>query len=302
MDSQNEMNRIMTEFQTLLSPEDIGELHHDMEMDLDDCEDADMFGVDDTECPQLAEQVFHLGLTQEEQNPRRKQEEKTFYYNVKKTDNPYIDIYTETQMENLSDNFKVSKEQVWNIGYCFHPLTLRGHHRNSGEQHVVVYETIREALKGYKEQLLLDKKKVIIDTHLITEEIGYVLTSLKHEIGLSINKEGRVILKRERKSTATSTTTPNITKGEICRNFKCALESYTEQKLGFHITVTVRVNALHKVLAAFKTLLPAVTYDQLCGEGDIPSYWYTKSQKAENMWNNPKLAKPKKKPTKKEKK
>jgi hypothetical protein len=216
-------------------------------------------------------------------------------------------IYTETQMENLSDNFKITKEQVYQIGQVFNPRDSNGNYIRTVQNryHVIPYELIKETLKSYKQQLLDDKKKLIIDTHLKQIEISQTIDclNLRSELGLSISKEGVVsLIKKERKSTATST--PKVNKGDINRNFKYSLQGYAAQHLGFTINLTVHTATLYNVLTAFKTLCPHASYSDLVTAGKNNFYWgVNEIKECEDMWNNPKLAKPKKKkPTKKEKK
>lgn len=168
---------------------------------------------------------------------------------------------------------------------------------------VIDADVLTVALSSYKEQLLKDKKKTIIDRDILfydNKNILYFNQVYLHNLGLTINDEGRISLKRVYK--AKDSKVHVVSKGEINTYIKYCLENYMSTKLGISIKISVTTKNRYTVITKFKTMFSDIPLSTL--SVGINSFWGNNGiqEACEELWNNPKLAKPepKKKATKKE--
>ena len=226
--------------------------------------------------------------------------EKEYFYNIEKTDNPYIVRYIETEMENLSDNFKILNEELYK------KLNVI---ENEGSKVLVIdIETLKSALRSYREQLLEDKNKVIIDVYLQKKKPNVYAdtmfnTSVRQyltEFGLSFGKSCNVSLKKVYKPKPKTGATTTVNRWEINGIFESLLKEYAAVKLGIRIKIKVTSPTIYNTLMVFKKLCPNVSYEELKINSQNLSYYDNKE--CEKFWNDPELAKPKPVKAKKEKK
>jgi len=241
---------------------------------------------------------FTVGLDDiKEMHRRDKQDRKDpHYYNVERTDNPYVIKYTEVPAEELTGNFKISD------------LGLSSMHRLEYKSQTCAFiadeDAIHAALTSYKEQLTAKKSKVIVDEHLTSGHMrSYYVHSHLQGYGLRFTNKGEIALERVYKTPkAKDYKTPEAkeykpTKWEIHGNLKTALQRYTASKTGVYLTIEVDTKGVYNVLKMFKAIFPNLTYKDL-----ILDAYVSDVKECEEYWNNPELAKPKPKKAKKEKK
>jgi hypothetical protein len=233
---------------------------------------------------------FTVGLDDiKEMHRRDKQDRKDpHYYNVERTDNPYVIKYTEVPAEELTGNFKISD------------LGLSSMHRleykSQTQAFIVDEDAVFAALTSYKEQLTAKKVKRIVDEHLTSGYMRhYYVHSHLQGYGLRFTNKGEIALERVYKTPGAKDYKP--TKREIHGNLKIALQRLVERKLNVHMTIGVDTKSVYNVLKMFKAAFPNLTYQEL-----ILDAYVSDMKECEEYWNNPELAKPKPKKAKKEKK
>ncbi|MCI4437574.1 MAG: hypothetical protein JHC33_12270 [Ignisphaera sp.] len=238
----------------------------------------------------LEKTYFTVGLDDiKEMHRRDKQDRKDpHYYNVERTDNPYVVNYTEVPAEELTGNFKISD------------LGLSSMHRLEYKSQTCAFiadeDAIHAALISYKEQLTAKKSKVIVDEHLTSGYMRhYYVHSHLQGYGLRFTNKGEIALERVYKTPEAKDYKP--TKREIHGNLKTALQRLVERKLNVHMTIEVDTKSVYNVLKMFKATFPNLTYQEL-----ILDAYVSDVKECEEYWNNPELAKPKPKKAKKEKK
>jgi len=243
----------------------------------------------------MHDEYFNHGIIVPDYGNRNIANEVTRYYNVTETDNPYVLHYQEVAIENISTNFKVCQKDIRVEGLTF----VVNHYQNNAYD-VINNEALNAALTSYKDQLLVDKKRVIEDLHITGDQ--WFGKHFLNDIGLTLSKDNKIILKRAPKVKTSTTKDKKITKGATNAYFKYCLESYMAQQLGISMRLGVTTKNLYVVINTFKKIFPDITISAL--SADINCYWGMNGVKehCEELWNNPKLAKQPKKATKKGKK
>jgi len=232
------------------------------------------------------------------QADRSSRDETPRYFNITQTNNPYVLRYEEVQIENISGNFKMYKHDLRMV----EGLTFVDHHGNNAYD-VLNNEALNAALTSYKEQLLEDKKRVIEDPQ-IKHDVRFIwyCKDQMSQMGLTLSKDNKIVLKRVQKPKDPKAHT--VTKNEVNRYFKYSLENFMSYEIDISMRIGVTTKNLYNVITVFKRTLPDNISLSTISE-NINPYWGTNGIKefCEELWNDPKLAKPKpKKATKKGKK
>jgi len=221
---------------------------------------------------------------------RGEEETKEFYYNVEKTTNPYVVTYIPAQIETLSDNFKILDKDIRVYSYNNDGRIVIGGLGRNGGLAIVDKEVLDTVLTSYKEQLLENKKKVIIDVHLLNynaaDGFSYTMRNILKDYGLSLGKDGKVGIKKISKPKPARTT---LNKRETFHFLRQSLISYLQVKLGIGIKIYGNSNRDYKLIDIFKTLCPNVSYNDVI----VAINEYYRHEECEKIWNNPELAKTK---------
>ena len=231
---------------------------------------------------------FTVGLDDIKEMHRRDKQDRNepHYYNVERTDNPYVVKYTEVPAEELTGNFKISELSLSSM--------RRLEYKSQTQAFIVDEDAVFAALTSYKEQLTAKKVRRIADEHLTGGYMKYYyIHQHLNEYGLRFNNKNEIFLYKERDYTAPTKTT----KWTIHGNLKTALQRHVLHKLGVYITIGVDTKSVYNVLKMFKAMFPTLTYKDL-----ILDAYVSDVKECEEYWNNPELAKPKPKKAKKEKK
>lgn len=213
---------------------------------------------------------------------------KEYYYNIKRTENPYVLHYIKSEIETLSDNFKIVNENISDspnfIGYFGDDWNGRGN-REPPRFIIIDEDFLKITLQRYKEQLIENKHKVIIDVNLIENirddnRLVSKIREIAKAFGLSIGNTGNVSIKKLYK--------PKIKPKVSHPNnaIKYIIQEYISTHFGFTISISVNNKTLYNILTTFKKLCNNVSYTDLAKDSN-----WEHNQACEELWNNPELAK-----------
>ena len=185
------------------------------------------------------------------------------YYNVEKTENPYIIACAECEIENLSDTFKVFEKSLY---YTSMPTLKICKVDGRAKFYTIDEETVRQTLSSYKNQLLENKHKPITDNYLNYEEYSsHIFRQYLDEAGLTLSIDGVVSLKRVYKPRNKAAT---ANKREVNRWFQRSLEHFFHTTFGTTCRIDVVTKDLYTILSRFKRVFPKVTFKEVTGNTD----------------------------------
>ena len=204
------------------------------------------------------------------------------YFNVEKTENPYISIYEEVDIEELSDNFKMHSLSSHRLDGYLEPIDREYCKNNRERFYRLDIEGLEEALKSYKEQLLENKRKIIIDTNLLGyKDMRHISRNYMLDVGLSLGNDGKVSLKRIYKPKPKT-----VSQSEIKNYLQSSLNSHLYAAFGIKITIYEQTDRLYQLISLVKTLCPTLLVNEFIT--GINGNFKTECEK---LWNNPELAK-----------
>lgn len=210
-------------------------------------------------------------------------EEDTFY-NIEPTENPYLQKWVATTLENVSEKFAKSFSNIWSIPNIVECL--------SRAAYVLDVKVLTEAISDYKEKLDKNSKEEITNPEFLTAKCMYIhdpqfaqsIKKFLNDRGLSFNTTtGRISLRKKSKVKKASKTVKKTSKTEINSQFRYLLSRYS-QKLNMDIVFRVTSKNLYTTLTFFQAATPKVSYEELLKDG------YSQFDKeCKRIWDDPKV-------------